>query len=74
MQQTSALLRSKFAIDVVFHCVFENLLLIFCSSVQRTALHWAAFQGHVEACQLLISAKADVNARNGCALLFEICY
>jgi hypothetical protein len=38
-------------------------LLIFCSSDQSTALHWAAFHGHWAACQLLISALALQNER-----------
>jgi ankyrin repeat protein len=42
---------------------FWNLLLIFCSSREETALHHAAENGHIQACQLLIDAKADVNAR-----------
>ncbi len=67
MQQTSEHLCSKYAVDVVLYWVCENLLLIFCSSVQRAALHWAAFCGHVEVCRLLIATKADVNARNKCA-------
>ena len=37
---------------------------MFCSSDQRTALHHAARNGHTAACQLLIDAKADVNARD----------
>ncbi len=35
---------------------------MFCPSDEYTALHWAAFEGHVEACQLLITAKADLAA------------
>ena len=40
-----------------------------CSSVQSTALHVAALNGHTAACQLLISAEADVNAKNKCAFM-----
>jgi hypothetical protein len=48
--------------------------MIFCSSEQRTALHDAAIYGHTAACQLLISAEADVNATDLCAFMFKICY
>ena len=37
---------------------------MFCSSCHRTALFVAARDGHTAACQLLIDAKADVNARD----------
>ena len=49
------------------------MLLIFISSGQATALHPAAEEGHTQACQLLIDAKADVNATDECAFVFEIC-
>ena len=53
---------------------FWNLLLIFCSSGRCTTLHRAVSKGHAQACQLLIDAKADVNATDGmCVLMFEIC-
>jgi ankyrin repeat protein len=45
---------------------------MFCSSDQRTALHHAAGFGRTAACQLLIDAKADVNARDKCAFMFEV--
>jgi hypothetical protein len=50
------------------------LLLIFFCSDQSTALHEAAFNGQTEPCQLLIAGKADVNATDECAFLFEIGY
>jgi hypothetical protein len=50
------------------------VLLILCSRVQSTALHFAAMYGHTEACQLLIANKADVNATDECAIMFEMCY
>jgi hypothetical protein len=43
------------------------LLLIFCSSYQRTALLDAAFNGCLAVCKLLIAAKADVDAKDWCA-------
>jgi ankyrin repeat protein len=47
---------------------------MFCSSKQITALHIAAQEdGLAEMCQLLINAKADVNARDRCAFMFKIC-
>jgi ankyrin repeat protein len=46
--------------------------MIFFSSSQRTALHLAAENGHTAACQLLISAEADVNAKNKYAFIFEL--
>ena len=62
MQRTSAHLYFEFAADFVF--CFLTLLLIFCSSDQRTALHDAALNGHPAVCELLIAAKADVGAKN----------
>jgi hypothetical protein len=53
---------------------FRYFLLIFCSSFQLTALHFAALNGHTAACQLLISAEADVNATDWCAFVFKICF
>ena len=50
----------KFASDFLF-------------SLQRTALHLAASNGHTQACQLLIHGKADLNAKSMCAFMFEIC-
>ncbi len=52
---------------------FRSLLLMFCSSGQRTALHRAANAGHAAACELLIANKADVNAKGRCAFMFKIC-
>ncbi len=51
----------------------ENSLLIFGSSNQVMALHVAAAGDHVEACKLLIDAKADVNATDRCAFIFQMC-
>jgi ankyrin repeat protein len=51
------------------------LLLIFCSSDQRTALHNAASRGLTSMCEQLIANKTDVNAgAHGCAFIFWICY
>ena len=47
---------------VVF-CI-STLLLIFCSSIERTALHHAAYHGHPAVCELLIAGKADGSAKN----------
>ncbi len=41
------------------------MLLIFCFSGQSTALHDAARNGRTAVCELLIAAKADVNAIDG---------
>jgi hypothetical protein len=43
---------------------FWNALLISCSIREYTPLHCSAFKGHVEACKLLLSEKADVHARD----------
>ncbi len=65
---------------------FLNSLLILCSSDQRTALHEAAISGHTAVChiydvvcledcqmgQLLIDAKADVDARDWFVFFFHI--
>ena len=47
---------------------FSTLPLIFCSSDQSTALHEAAYNGHLAVCELLIASKADVKAISRCAL------
>jgi uncharacterized protein YggT (Ycf19 family) len=60
----------------LFCICFWTLLLIFCSSGQSdksTALHDAAYNGHLAVCQLLIASKADVDAKNRCAFRFWIC-
>jgi hypothetical protein len=66
----------NFVSDLLMYHVFEfsfNLLLIFCSRAHRTALHLAARYGRTSVCQLLIAGKADVNATDRCAFVFEIC-
>ncbi len=48
---------------------------MFFSSRQRTALHDAArnkWRDNAAVCELLIDAKADVNARDRCAFMFEV--
>ncbi len=57
------------------------LLLIFCSSEHKTALHCAASRddlGDLAVCDLLIASKADVNAKDRCAIyvfnLLQILY
>jgi hypothetical protein len=52
-----------FATDFVLY-FFLTLLVIFCSSDQRSALHDAAREGHTAVCELLIAGKADVNAKD----------
>jgi ankyrin repeat protein len=42
--------------------IFLSLPVLFLS--EMTSLLWAAHGGHVEACKLLISERADVNARS----------
>ncbi len=62
------------------YCVFENCIMIFCSSVgcQDTALHGAAWSGYTAVCQTpiltLIEGEANVNVRERCVFLFKICY
>ena len=84
MHSSPAVFRSRlhsspavFLFEVCYEfCVvlcFRNALLIFCSRRRRTALHVAVSYGHVntvKVCQLLIAAKADVNAADGCAFVF----
>ncbi len=48
--------------------LFLTLLLILYSSDQSTALHEAAYNGHLAVCELLIASKADVKAISRCAL------
>jgi hypothetical protein len=61
---------STFTTDFALYSVFSTLLLILCSSGQSTALHWAAYYGHLALCELLIAAKADVDAKDWCAFIF----
>ena len=70
MQRTGAHLYFEFAADFVLYFVILALLLIFCSSDQRTALHYAATRGHLAVCELLIARKADVDAKDRCAFIF----
>ena len=70
MQRAGAHLYFEFAADFVLYFVILTLLLIFCSSVQRTALHDAASYGQLAVCELLIAGKADVNAKDWCAFTF----
>jgi hypothetical protein len=69
MQRTSAHLYFEFAADFVLYC-FLTLVLIFCSSFQRTALNMAARDGYSAVCKLLIASKADVDAKDMCAFIF----
>jgi hypothetical protein len=72
MQRTGAHSYFNFAADVVLYFVFYSLLLIFCSRDQRTALHEAAVGrvGFPAVCELLIAGKADVDAKDRCAVIF----
>ena len=70
MQRTCAHLCFEFAADFVLYFDFLTLLLIFCSSDQRTALHDAALYDHPAVCELLIAGKADVDAKDECAFIF----
>ncbi len=70
MQRTGAHLYFEFAADFVLYFDFLTLLLIFCSSYQRTALHGAASNGQTAVCELLIASKADLNAKDRCAFIF----
>ncbi len=56
------------------HCCVLKCSSDLCSwsSDSWTALHHCAVHGGLEACQLLIAAKADVNAKTTCAFMFEI--
>jgi ankyrin repeat protein len=72
MRQSCARLYLKFVADFVFH-FFRICFLIFCSSDRQTALHLAARYDRTQARQLLIDAKADVNAADRCVFMFEIC-
>ncbi len=42
--------------------IYLSLPVLFIS--QNTPLIWSAYNGRVEVCKLLISARADVNARD----------
>jgi hypothetical protein len=46
----------------------------FFGSCDKTALHYAAENGHRAMCELLIAGKADVDAKDGCAFTFKICF
>ena len=70
MRQTGVHWCFAFVNDFAFFLFFWKSLMNFCSSNQRTALHEAACYGRTKACRQLIDAKADVNATDGCALMF----
>ncbi len=75
MQRTGAHWCSNLILILRFIAVW-NLLVIFCSSDQSTALHYAG-NGHVKACELLIASNAEMiqmNATNWCAFIFTIRY
>ncbi len=74
MQRAGAHLYFEFATDFVMFIGFLTLLLIFCSSDQWTALHYAAYEGQKAVCELLIAGKADVDVKDGCAFIFCIRY
>jgi hypothetical protein len=73
MQQTGAYSCSEIVAEFLLCFVFRYFHPIFFSSDQCTALHLAARNGHTAACQLLISAEADVNAADRCAFMLKIC-
>ena len=47
---------------------------MFCFSALQTALHLAAYNGHTAVCDMLIAGRADVNAKDRCAFMFNLCY
>ncbi len=49
---------------MIFCYIFATLLLIFCSSNRRNALYFAAGNGRLDLCELLIAGKVDVNAKS----------
>jgi hypothetical protein len=56
---------------LILCCIlFLALLLMSCSSYQSAALHCAAYNSHPALCELLIAGKADVDAKDLCALYF----
>jgi ankyrin repeat protein len=62
------------AADFVLYFVLKFASDFFCSSCQRSALHWAALHGRFKVCELLIAGKADLNATDRLVFMFEICY
>ncbi len=74
MQRPGVHLYFDFATDFVLYFSFLTWLLMLCSSSQWTALHLAALNCHPAVCELLISCKADVDAKDECAFVFCICY
>ncbi len=62
---TGAHLYFEFATDFML-CYY----IIFCSSYQSTALHYAAENGDTAVCEVLIAGKADVDAKDKCAFIF----
>jgi hypothetical protein len=71
MRQACAPSSLTFVTESVVLCS-RNLLLIFCySDGKSTPLHVAACGGHTQACQLLIEAEADLDARDQCVHLYS---
>ncbi len=74
MQRTSAHYHFECALILFcFEFCFWSLLLIYCSSDQRNALHEAAYCGDTALCELLIKGNADVDAKDKCAFTFQFC-
>ncbi len=62
---TTALLMKMHCCFYVALCLCYSLLISCCFS-DWTPLHGAAYDGRVDACRALVSAKADVAARTKC--------
>jgi hypothetical protein len=58
----------------VLYFVVEICFLIFYFRSESTALHDAAVEGRTAVCELLIAGKADVDAKDKCAVVFQFCY
>jgi hypothetical protein len=74
MRQTCAHSCSKFVTELLLVFAFRYFHLILFSSELLTALHYAVCNGHTAACQLLLSAEADVNWMDECAFMLKIYY
>ena len=50
-----------------------RVCLLCCLQDERTPLHWAACEGHEQACKVLLEGGAEVNARDKVMGVFGVC-
>ena len=56
---------SEYAAVVELLILWDCDVIVKCGSERNSALHFAAENGYLECCRLLVEAGADINVRNG---------